>query len=359
MSDTYSKMKNKFEIWSKDAQVVMDNEDLLFADFTNNDDPVAKVLFQPSQNDVMTQEILQLLFQSFATTLQRLVIDHLPGGIYHSVVDPQIIKETKSVPKTNVTPKRDFAVLDRLMTQKPNATYIALESLLLYSHNKTATWLENKTIEEKKRLLHAARTLTSVHRANFRKRREDIELKRKEMLLQKERERARKKEKEIKEKEELTKKISSVGLWSTKDEVLAGLEKIATKTAKKDALKLQINFRKKVLCQTSDDQTVFQFSHNRKVFSDYQLMQNLFKLLSLNCDQQALTIVDVQRDPDLLIYRQIEHQFDCDGKLLWYKGTVLSFDKGTKEFRVLYDNEDEEYTFPLLEDLEKGDLKIL
>ena len=213
------------------------------------------------------------------------MIDHFPGDIYHSVVDPQIIKETKSVPKTNVTPERDFAVLDRLMTQKPNATYIALESLLLYSHNKTATWLENKTIEEKKRLLHAARTLTSVHRANFRKRREDIELKRKEMLLQKERERARKKEKEIKEKEELTKKISSVGLWSTKDEVLAGLEKIATKTAKKDALKLQINFRKKVLCQTSDDQTVFQFSHNRKVFLDYQLMKNLFKLLSLNYDE--------------------------------------------------------------------------
>ena len=115
-------------------------------------------------------------------------MDHLPGGMYNSVVDPQVIQETKSVPKSNVVPERDFAMLDRLMTQKPNATYIALESLLLYSHNKTATWLENKTIEEKKRHLHAACTLTSVHRANFRKRREDIELKRKEDLLQKERE---------------------------------------------------------------------------------------------------------------------------------------------------------------------------
>ena len=124
-----------------------------------------------------------MLFQSFSITLQRLVIDHLPGGMYNAVVDPQ---ETQSVPKTNIAPERDFAVLDRLMTQKPNATYIALESLLLYSHNKTAVWLENKTIEEKKRLLHAARTLTSVHRANFPKRREDIELKRKEILLQKE-----------------------------------------------------------------------------------------------------------------------------------------------------------------------------
>ena len=180
------------------------------------------------------------------------------------------------MPKTNVTPERDFAVLDRLMTQKPNATYIALELLLLYSHNKTATWLEN---EEKKRLLHAARTLTPVHRANFRKRREDIELKRKEVLLHKERERVRKKEKEIKEKEELTKKISFVGLWMTKHEALAGLDKIVGKKAKKDALKLQISFCKKVLGQTSDDQTLFEFSHNRQVFTDTRLLQNLCKLL--------------------------------------------------------------------------------
>ena len=69
----------------------MDNEDLLFPEFTNTDDPVAKVLFQSSQDDVMTQEILHLLFQSFVITLQRLLVDHLPGGMYNSVVDPEII----------------------------------------------------------------------------------------------------------------------------------------------------------------------------------------------------------------------------------------------------------------------------
>ena len=77
-------------------------------------------------------------------------------------------------------------------------------------------------------------------------------------------------------------------------------------------------------------------SHTITVFSDSQLLQNLFTLLSLNCENQALTIIDVQRDPDLLIYCRIEHQFNCDGELVWYKGTVLGFDKETKEFRVLY-----------------------
>ena len=80
----------------------------------------------------------------------------------------------------------------------------------------------------------------------------------------------------------------------------------------------------------------------------------------LNYDHQTLAITDVQRDPELLIYRRIEHQFNCDGQLVWYKGTVLSFDKETKEFRIiLYDNEEEEYSFPLLEDLEKEEVKIL
>jgi len=41
---------------------------------------------------------------------------------------------------------------------------------------------------------------------------------------------------------------------------------------------------------------------------------------------------------------------------VWYKGTVLSFDKETKEYRILYDNEEEEYSFPLLEDLEKEEV---
>ena len=105
-----------------------------------------------------------------------------------------------------------------------------------------------------------------MHRANFHKHREEIKLKRKELLLEKERERARRKEKEIKEKEDLTNKSSYVGLWTTRDEVLAGLGKLVTKKAKKDALKLQISFCKRVLCQTSDDQTIFQFHTIAKFF---------------------------------------------------------------------------------------------
>ena len=65
------------------------------------------------------------------------MVDHLPGGQFHDVSEPKFIQETRSVPKMNVSPEQDFAILDRLMAQKPNATYTALESLILFSQNKS------------------------------------------------------------------------------------------------------------------------------------------------------------------------------------------------------------------------------
>ncbi len=41
------------------------------------------------------------------------------------------------------------------------------------------------------------------------------------------------------------------------------------------------------------------------------------------------------------------------------KGTVMSYDKVTGEFRVAYDNEDQIFSFPLLDDLRNGDLQII
>ena len=140
-------------------------------------------------------ELLQLLFKSFALTIERLLSDHLPGGQCHDVSDPTTVF-------SSFVPERDFAILDRLMALKPNASYIALESMILFSQNKTSSWLKQKSLDE--RLLHAARKLSNVHKQNFKKRTEEIKAKRLELLLQRERELSRKREKELKNKEELT-----------------------------------------------------------------------------------------------------------------------------------------------------------
>ena len=127
-----------------------------------------------------------------------------------------------------------------------------------------------------------------------------------------------------------------------------------------DTLKLQINFRRKVLNQTHAEKQVFQFSHNRKALSVEELALNLCKLLpsdpSSTCQPSTSKVL---RDLELLLYRRIEHVFNCDGIDVWYKGTVLSYNKDSGEFRVAYDNEDKVFCFPLIDDLRKGELKIV
>jgi len=254
---------------------------------------------------------------------------------------------------------RDFAVLDRLLSEKPNARYIALESLLMYSHNQTSQWLSGKDKEEKERLISAARSLTSVHKANFAKRRKEIEERRLKAQRDKERERQKKHEKLVKEKEDLSKKLGLLGLWTTEAEIEQGLNAQQTKKEKVDSLKVQISFRRKILGQTHEDKCVFLFSKNRKPFGENELKSNLLKLLNISQTTSQPTAPEIANDPDLLLYRHIRHQFECDGSLQWFNGIILSYNKDTREYGVKYDGDDEVYSYPLLDDLKTDDLIIL
>lgn len=294
------------------------------------------------------------MFKSFVLTIERLLIDHLPGGVFHDVTDPTITSETLSVQKINIVPERDFAILDRMLLQKPDASHIALESMILFSQNKTSDRLRQKSLKEKERLLQASRKLTKVHRENFQKRKEEIQAKRLHLLQEKAQQIAKKMEKNLKEKEELTLKIQKYSLWTTEIEVEQKLDKLKTKKAQLEALKAILSFRKKVLCQEGD-KNLLQFSHNHKPLSVQQLVDNICKLLLPAISE----IPDLSKDPELLLYRRIEHKFDCGGADTWYKGTVMSYDAASQEFRVAYDDEDEIFSFPLLEDLQNGDLLVL
>ena len=222
-----------------------------------HEDEVWSVLTESNETDAMTQEALQLLFGSFSKTTQRLLLDHLPGGMFSSVTDSLMVEETASVPTTNVAPERDFAVLDRMTREKPNARLVALESMILYSHNKSSLWLEQKTSEERQHLLHAARTLAPVIHEKFKKRRLELEKRQEEALVRKKGELAKKELKRVQVKEQLAKQIAVVGLWTNRADVESGLEGLANKTDKLRVLKLHINFRRKVLDQSYPDKLSF------------------------------------------------------------------------------------------------------
>ena len=63
---------------------------------------VWKALIESDEtSDVVTQELLQLLFGAFSKTTQRLLLDHLPGDLFNSVTDSALMQETATVPTTN------------------------------------------------------------------------------------------------------------------------------------------------------------------------------------------------------------------------------------------------------------------
>ena len=230
---------------------------------------------------------------------------------------------------------------------------------MLYSHNHTSEWPQSKSVEEREKLFKVARELSSIQKSKFLKRRDEIIEKRQAAVLRKELESIKKREKEVRMKETLTKQIQKVGLWTSRSEVEEGLSKLKTATLKRDALRLQINFRRKVLGQTHTDKNVFLFSHKGKQFAPVQLTHNLIRLLPLEQEpKQPLNTTVFFQKPELLVNKRIEHLFETDDGPQWYRGTVLGYSKESQEYQVLYDREEEEFVYPLLEDIAIGDVLV-
>ena len=100
---------------------------------------------------------MTVIFSAFSALLTHLVAEHLPDGKYDST-DVSLVRETKSVPQTNTISETDFAQLDRFLREKPNASILSLEAMILFCNNKTAKWLSDKSPAERSKLLHKARS---------------------------------------------------------------------------------------------------------------------------------------------------------------------------------------------------------
>ena len=161
---------------------------------------------------------MQALFTALATLFRRMVADHL-GDTYKDITDDEIA----SVPKTNVVSERDFAQLDRLLRQKPNASTLALEAMILFANNKTAGWLKSKTETEIADLLRSARTKAPEFRKLFQHRRKIMLEERAKIQRAKVKAIAEKRARERQERQKLTEAVLVSGPWQTEEQITAGL----------------------------------------------------------------------------------------------------------------------------------------
>lgn len=148
---------DKFQEWGTNSEQMFEGQEL-FHDIDVHKDDMYHALFCETGDpelDSLTKMALELTVNAMMLILDRQAKDQLPGGRY-SNPSPELSRQAAAVPKTNSISERDFGSLD-LIHMKPGASSVCYESIVLWSNNKTAAWLDNLGEAEPNRLLDSAR----------------------------------------------------------------------------------------------------------------------------------------------------------------------------------------------------------
>ena len=289
----------------------IDTEDPLFVHLTKN-----------VEIDEIVCPLLQSLFQTMSTLLQKMVMDHLPGGKFW---DPSggLIEESKSTMTHNKLPEFVFGQLDQLLRYRPNSTLLANESYLLYSHNKTGKWLDSLSEVERNLMIDKSRKEGVEIRKNFKLRLLEIERKHLEDMKKKQEDLVRKEKKRLKDAENITNNVCFYGLWQSPLQVDEGLGRMPENEQRK-ALESQLKFRKTVLKQRHSETKIFNFSRKNErgkyeKFSLAELKENVLTLIKDTLKE--ITTEKNQTNIPLFVGKNIEHLFSDGVK---YCGHVIS-----------------------------------
>jgi len=280
--------------------------------------------------------------------LTHLIAEHLPDGKYDTI-DGSLVEETKSAPKANTISERDFAQLDHFLGEKPNSPILSLEAMIFFCNDKTAKWLSDKTAERSE-LLCKAQSSSSELKQRYKVRKKKLIEDQAKLVQTKQVSVLRLQEKKMRQKESLTKVIMNFGLWQNEQHVKDGLAKLKSTASKLHALKIQLDFRHKVLEQCPTDKSIFHMSKNKVKLTVEEVCSNLFTLF----------LPPSTEDQEGLIGRRIKHKWNVNGSEQWYLGTILDVVPGTDDwYNVQYDNEDQVLSLNLLLDIEQGDLEFV
>ena len=106
-----------------------------------------------------------------SSVIERQAKDQLPGGKYWTQ------SSDEHLPSTNNMSERDFAQLDILLSLKPSASTTTFESIIMWTNNKTSSWLQAMNEEERKEIIENARKNVPEMRKNQGKASETIQSK--------------------------------------------------------------------------------------------------------------------------------------------------------------------------------------
>ncbi|XP_060574411.1 uncharacterized protein LOC132732081 [Ruditapes philippinarum] len=359
MQDHYKELMDYMD--SMNAEQFMSGNSLLT--FAYNEQlamsPIFQSLIKSTDIDENVVTVLSVLIPTLKNVLQSLLKDYLPGGEWYNC-DEGVKEKVKGTPKHNKFSETVFGQLDRLLREKPNITILTGEAIIAFSHNKTLDWIMSKPEKERAELCISARKKTKELRQKFKVRVNEIKIEMKrnvELKLLKEKELQQRK---LQKQEELVNEIQLWGLWQSQEEVDSAISREKTKTGTLSALKCQLNFRKLILKQVSDNKSIYSFS---KKVGDKRVNLNIEELAKnvkqLVTDSYSKPSTQPENSP-LLVGQKVRHKFMENNNLVQYIGQVISQVPGYSDwYNIKYSGDPAIYTYQLLKDYSKGDLELL
>ena len=304
--------------------------------------------------------ILYPLLASGATSMKKKLLSYaqnqLPGGKYWDP-DENVKAILKSLKPNNDICESILGLNDYLSTALPNMHQMSRSNLVQAKKNKTVHWLHTLPSEQQNSIVELARK----SRLQVKKDCEKADLERSKLRQEKmKKEKSRRdalEKRAAKEKE----RLSQLHIITSADELAAimlEIEKESISDSKKNQKKLavireQVNIRKKVLGQKIN--VPFSNKGKRRPLAD---IMEQFSTHLLPCSASTCTSSPVHSS-ESLVGRRVSHKFEVDEEEKWFTGYVLSYNAGTNQHEITYEEDEEHFFFNLFEDISNGDLIVL
>ena len=161
----YQKMCSLFFYLSGHASEFMLDNAIFFENIEiSKDDIYNSLLLLSDIPDEPTKHCLEIIFGNLCIVTRRMLNDHLKDGKCANPCE-QLYKETVSVSTNNSIAERNFGMLDRFIREKPNASMIIYEAIIMNRSNKISEWRKNLSPEKRSLMMKWA--IESASSTNF------------------------------------------------------------------------------------------------------------------------------------------------------------------------------------------------
>lgn len=404
LNEPLLQLKEKLEGLAQDSSPLIDGSFKLYADIDSHVDLLYDALLRPDLTDATTQIYLEAVMHGLLLILERQAEEQLPGGCHYEP-SRELLKSADNVPTTNIVSERDFGSLDMLLRMKPAASTLGLESLIMWSNNKTADWVRQLSEIERSETFERARRDKRLEN-RFKNRKAEVLRARAELLKAKQNTKVEKEGKQYRKRVECAKSLEGKSIWMKLEDMERSVAGKSEQETVQDIIK-QLHYHQHVF-KSKGDRSLFAKSSKGKALSSDALRTNMATVLQLNSITDLSSETEIEADPsndimtakyDLLknklmerrrkdregrkitkekaklerykhspismVGKRIHHQCkDDDGDVEWFAAVVRDMveereDTMKIEYNIIYDDyQDEVWTFPLLRDLKNGDLII-